>query len=77
MTVLVSTVLVRSAFFWDFYLRFRTNYPSDLQESRPLKMGWIGCTETSITNQHPTLGKFLKSSDFIYTAKKACKYTVS
>jgi len=39
-------------------------------------MGWIGCPETSVTNQLPTLGKILKSADFIYTEKEACNYTV-
>jgi hypothetical protein len=77
MTMLVSKVSVRSAFLWDFYLHFRTNYRSHPQESRPLKKGWRGCPETSVTNQHPRLDKILKSADFIYTAKEACNYTVS
>jgi hypothetical protein len=77
MTMLVSKMPVRYAFFWDFYIRFRTNYWSHLQQSRSLKMGWMGCLETSVTNQHPTLSKILKSAHFIYIAKEACNYTVS
>jgi hypothetical protein len=53
------------------FIRTFRDIPRSHRQRLPMKMGPIGCPETSVQNYHPTLRKTQKSADLIYIAAEA------
>jgi len=57
------------------YRRFGRTNRSHLQGSRPLKMGPIGCTETSVRSNHDTLRNILRRAQITSTSRRQSEIT--